>query len=197
MSKDKIQIVYKKTDALIPYINNARTHSEAQIAQIAASIKEFGFNNPILLDGDNGIVAGHGRCLAARKLGIVETPCIELSHLSEAQKKAYILADNKIALNAGWDDETLRAELEELKTLDVDFSLLGFNEDELDDLFEDCGVGGGGLTDEDSAPEAPEQPKTKLGDIYKLGNHRLMCGDSTDKSSIERLMDGLTAAQAA
>ncbi len=190
MSKDKMQVVYKKTDALIPYINNARTHSDAQVSQIAASIKEFGFNNPILLDGDNGIVAGHGRCLAAKKLGIKEIPCIELSHLSEAQKKAYILADNKIALNAGWDDETLQAELEELKTLDVDFSILGFNKDELDDLFEDCGVGGGGLTDEDSAPEAPEQPKTKLGDIYKLGNHRLMCGDSTDKSSIERLMDG-------
>ena len=190
MSKDKMQVVYKKTDALIPYINNARTHSDAQVSQIAASIKEFGFNNPILLDGDNGIVAGHGRCLAAKKLGIKEIPCIELSHLSDAQKKAYILADNKIALNAGWDDETLLAELEELKTLDVDFSILGFNKDELDDLFEDCGVGGGGLTDEDSAPEAPEQPKTKLGDIYKLGNHRLMCGDSTDKSSIERLMDG-------
>jgi DNA modification methylase len=193
MSKDKMQVVYKKTDALIPYINNARTHSDAQVSQIAASIKEFGFNNPILLDGNNGIVAGHGRCLAAKKLGIREIPCIELSHLSDAQKKAYILADNKIAINAGWDDETLQAELEELKTLDVDFSLLGFSKDELDELLDDNGGGSDGLTDPDAAPEVPEEPKTKLGDIYKLGNHRLMCGDSTSIDAVETLMAGQKA----
>lgn len=126
-----MQIVNKKTSELIPYINNARTHNDAQVDQIAASIKEFGFNNPILLDGDNGVVAGHGRLLAAKKLGLQEVPCIELSHLSETQKKAFILADNKIALNAGWDDELLNIELESLMAEDVDLSQFGFSEKDL------------------------------------------------------------------
>lgn len=131
MSKDKMQVVYKSVDDLIPYVNNARTHSDKQVTQIAASIKEFGFNNPILLDGTNGVVAGHGRLMAAKKLKIKDVPCIELSHLSETQKKAYVLADNKLALNAGWDDELLAHELESLKALDFDLSLAGFDEDEL------------------------------------------------------------------
>lgn len=131
MSKDKMQVVYKSVDELIPYVNNARTHSDKQVTQIAASIKEFGFNNPILLDGTNGVVAGHGRLMAAKKLKIKDVPCIELSHLSETQKKAYILADNKLALNAGWDDEMLANELESLKTMDFDLGIAGFDEDEL------------------------------------------------------------------
>jgi ParB-like chromosome segregation protein Spo0J len=117
-------------ESLIPYINNARTHDDAQVTQIASSIKEFGFNNPILIDEDNGIIAGHGRLMAARKLGLVEVPTIMLSHLSEAQRKAYILADNRIALNSGWDNELLSLELQDIKD-DIDLSLIGFNEDEL------------------------------------------------------------------
>ena len=124
-------------DALIPYARNSRTHSDAQVAQIAASIKEFGFTNPVLIDEDGGIIAGHGRTLAARKLGLGEVPCLRLAYLSEAQKKAYIIADNKLALNAGWDDEMLKVELSELKELDFDLSLIGFDVDELQKLVED------------------------------------------------------------
>lgn len=127
MSKDKMQVVYKSVDELIPYINNARTHSDKQVTQIAASIKEFGFNNPILLDGANGVVAGHGRLMAAKKLKMKDVPCIELSHLSETQKKAYILADNKIALNADWDEKLLSSELEELTAAGVDLEVMGFD----------------------------------------------------------------------
>lgn len=129
MKKQEIKQV--KIESLIPYARNARTHDDAQVAQIAASIKEFGFTNPVLIDGDNGIIAGHGRVLAARKLGLDEVPCIELSHLSETQKRAYIIADNKIALNSGWDDELLALELTELDELDFDLDLTGFDEDEL------------------------------------------------------------------
>ena len=130
MKETKLKVEYKSVDKLIPYVNNARTHDEKQVTQIAASIKEFGFNNPILMDGDNGVVAGHGRLMAAKKLGLKEVPCIELSHLSEVQKKAYILADNKLALNAGWDDEMLKNELESLKAMDFDLSLAGFEDDD-------------------------------------------------------------------
>jgi len=134
MKEKKLQVEYKSVDLLIPYVNNARTHSDSQILQISASIKEFGFNSPILLDGDNGIIAGHGRLMGAKKLGMKEVPCVELSHLTETQKKAYILADNKLALNAGWDDALLANELEALKALDFDLSLAGFDEDELKSL---------------------------------------------------------------
>ena len=129
-----LEVKYRNTDELIPYARNARTHSESQIAQIAASIKEFGFNNPILLDGENGVIAGHGRLLAAQKLGLKQVPCIELSHLSETQKKAYILADNKIALNSGWDFDTLSIELEDLKLNDFKIELTGFNLEEIEGL---------------------------------------------------------------
>ena len=124
-------IVSRKVDALIPYIRNSRTHSDAQVAQIAASVREFGWTNPVLVDGENGIIAGHGRVLAARKMGMAEVPCIELAHLSEAQKKAYIIADNKLALNAGWDNELLALELGELHAADFDMALLGFDAGEL------------------------------------------------------------------
>ena len=186
MAKQQIEQV--SIEALIPYARNSRTHSDAQVAQIAASIKEFGFTNPVLIDEDGGIIAGHGRTMAARKLGLDEVPCLRLAYLSEAQKKAYIIADNKLALNAGWDDEMLKVELSELKDLDFDLSLIGFDADELANLLEPEQVEG--LTDEDEVPEVPEEPKTKLGDIYILGKHRLMCGDSCSVNDMEKLCAG-------
>ena len=176
-------------DALIPYARNSRTHSDAQVAQIAASIKEFGFTNPVLIDEDGGIIAGHGRTLAARKLGLDEVPCLRLSYLSEAQKKAYVIADNKLALNAGWDDDMLKVELSELKDLEFDLSLIGFDANELANLLEPEQVEG--LTDEDEVPELPETPVTVEGDVWILGNHRLMCGDSTSIDAVEKLMNGI------
>ena len=135
MAKQQIEQV--SIEALIPYARNSRTHSDAQVAQIAASIKEFGFTNPVLIDQDGGIIAGHGRTLAARKLGLGEVPCLRLAYLSEAQKKAYIIADNKLALNAGWDDEMLKVEINELSDLNFDLSLLGFDDVELAKLFDE------------------------------------------------------------
>ena len=177
---------------LIPYVRNSRTHSDAQVAQIAASIKEFGWTNPILIDGENGIIAGHGRLLAARKLGQEKVPTIELSHLSEAQKRAYVIADNRLALNASWDDSMLALELQDLNNEHFDLSLLGFDADELNTLLNPIQETIG-LTDEDAVPEVPEEPKTKLGDIYQLGRHRLMCGDSTSIDAVEKLMGGQKA----
>ena len=174
---------------LIPYINNSRKHSDEQVAQIAASIKEFGWTNPILIDGDNGLIAGHGRLLAARKLGMDKVPVIELAHLSEIQKKALIIADNKLALNSDWDNELLTIELKDLIDQDFDVTLLGFDSTEIDALINVID-GTDGLTDEDAVPEVPEIPKTVLGDVYILGNHKLMCGDSTSIDAVEKLMDG-------
>ena len=173
---------------LVPYARNSRTHDDAQVAQIAASIKEFGFTNPILIDEDGGIIAGHGRLSAARKLGIDEVPCLRLGHLTDAQKRAYVIADNRLALNAGWDEEMLKVEFAELGDLGFDLELTGFDAKEIDvflaDPFED------GLTDDDAVPEVPEEPTTKLGDVWQLGRHRLMCGDSTSIDAVDRLMDG-------
>ncbi len=173
-------------DNLIPYARNARTHSDEQVAQIAASIAEFGFTNPILTDGERGVIAGHGRLAAARKLGLKEVPVIELSYLTDTQKKAYILADNRLAMNAGWDDELLKLELTELKDADFDLDLMGFTSDELDRLIN--GDAGGGLTDDDAVPETPKEPVSRPGDLWILGNHRLLCGDSTMLSDVEKLM---------
>lgn len=170
---------------LIPYARNSRTHSDAQVAQIAASIREFGFTNPVLVDGANGVIAGHGRILAARKLGLDTVPVIELAHLSEAQKRAYVIADNKLALNAGWDDEMLRLEISELTDAGFDVSLLGFSDEELA-LMDPEQVEG--LTDEDAVPDVPDVPVTALGDVWLLGKHRLMCGDSTSIDAVDRLM---------
>lgn len=183
-----MQIEVLKTSDLTPYARNARTHSEAQVGQIAASIKEFGFNNPVLIDETGSIIAGHGRVLAAQKLALKEVPCIRLAHLSPTQRKAYVLADNRLALNAGWDEAMLSLELAELKDADFDLALIGFDEMELEKLT--AAPTNEGLTDPDEVPPVPDEPVAKLGDIWQLGNHRLMCGDSTDKSSIERLMDG-------
>lgn len=186
-----MQINEIEVSKLIPYAKNSRTHDDAQVAQIAASIKEFGWTNPILVDGDKGVIAGHGRLLAARKLGYDKVPVIELKHMTEAQKRAYVIADNKLALNAGWDNNFLALELQDLKDQDFDLTLLGFDDKELDALLAPEIVEG--LTDEDEVPEPPKEPKTKLGDIYILGNHRLMCGDSTNLEHIDKLMDGQLA----
>ena len=182
------KIEWRSVDKLIPYAKNARTHSDEQVAQIAGSIKEFGFNNPVLVDKDNSVIAGHGRLMAARKLGMDKVPVVELEHLTESQRKAYVLADNRIALNSGWDTSMLSLELQDLKD-DIDLSLLGFDPDELDALLNPIEETEG-LTDEDAVPDVPDEPKTKLGDIYILGNHRLMCGDSTSITDVEKLMDG-------
>lgn len=186
-----LEIQYKETKELTPYISNSRTHSDEQIAQVAASINEFGFTNPLLIDESGSIIAGHGRLLAAQRLKLDEVPTITLTGLSEAQRKAYIIADNKLALNAGWDDELLRLELEHLQELDFNIDLIGFDVDELALLLEPEQVEG--LTDEDAVPDVPEIPVSVLGDIWTLGNHRLMCGDSTSIDAVEKLMDGQKA----
>jgi DNA modification methylase len=174
--------------SLIPYARNARTHSEAQVAQIAASIREFGFTNPVLVDGERGVIAGHGRLMAARKLGMDEVPVIELSHLTPAQKRAYILADNKLALNAGWDEDLLRIELGDLKLDGFDLGLTGFGEDEIGRILIDASDG---LTDPDQVPEVPVDPVSRPGDLWVLGRHRLICGDATKAATVARVLGGV------
>ena len=185
-----LNIEYLKRDQLIPYINNSRTHDARQVKQIAGSIKEFGFTNPLLIDEDGGIIAGHGRLMAADLLGIDEVPTITLVGLTEAQRKAYVIADNQLALNAGWDLDTLKVELDRLTELDFDIDLLGFDDDFLSSFLDEPSEG---LTDEDAVPDAPENPVTVEGDVWVLGNHRLMCGDSTSIDAVDRLMDGQKA----
>ena len=172
---------------LIPYIRNARTHSESQIAQIAASIKEFGFLSPILIAEDNTILAGHGRLVAARKLGLKQVPCVKESHLTETQRRAYIIADNKLSLNAGWDEDMLAIELSELQGADFDLDLLGFDESELVSIFEDDKE----VEDDDfDVEEELNKPCfSKAGDIWTLGRHRLICGDSTKEETYKSLME--------
>jgi ParB-like chromosome segregation protein Spo0J len=179
-------------DRLVPYARNARTHSDAQIAQIAASIAEFGFNNPILVDTNAGIIAGHGRLLAARKLKLDHVPVVVLDHLTENQKRAYILADNKLAELAGWDDEVLRGELQELQDADFDLEELGFSEDELRVLLGDSepGAESGDREAEEDVPEPPVEPVTRPGDIWVIGQHRLICGDCRDPDVVARLFEG-------
>lgn len=184
----KLQLV--NVSDLIPFARNSRTHSDEQVAQIAASIKEFGFTNPILTDGENGIIAGHGRLQAARKLGLTEVPTIPLEGLTDAQKRAYVIADNKLALNAGWDAQLLASEIAGLADDDFDLSLLGFNEDELAALLVDKTEG---LTDPDDVPEVPADPVSVLGDVWLLGKHRLACGDCTDVGAIDAALQGRKA----
>ena len=169
-AKRQLEVDYRALSSLIPYARNPRTHSDAQVAEIAASIREFGWTNPILVDGENGIIAGHGRLLAARKLGMKTVPVIELAGLSEAQKRAYIIADNKLALNAGWDNELLALELGELQGLGFDLALTGFSEDELAGLLL---VGTAGLTDPDEVPPLPDEPVSR----------RATCGSSARTGS--------------
>jgi len=183
------QIEHWPLEKLIPYARNPRTHSDAQVAQIAASIAEFGFNNPTLVDTKAGIIAGHGRLLAARKLQLEKVPVIVLDHLTEAQKRAYIIADNQLALNAGWDDEILRSELAALQDEDFNIRIIGFEDEELARLLaaQDAAEG---LTDEDAVPELPETPISAAGDLWILGDHRLLVGDATNRSDVAKLMAG-------
>ena len=183
-----IQVEQTPVDALIPFARNARTHSDEQVKQIAASIREFGFNNPILIRDDLTVIAGHGRLAAAKVLGLKEVPTISLAHLTSLQVRAYVLADNKLALNAGWDDEMLALELQELALEGFDAALTGFDEVEIGALLADKTEEG--LTDEDAVPEAPEEPTTKLGDVWVCGNNRVMCGDSTSIDAVSKLMKG-------
>ncbi len=173
---------------LVPYARNARTHSEAQVTRIAASIREFGFTNPVLVDGERGVIAGHGRLLAARMLGLAEVPTIELAHLTEAQKRAYVLADNRLALSAGWDADLLRIELGDLRAEGFDLALTGFGEDEIGAFLLEPAAG---LTDPDAVPEVPADPVSRIGDVWVLGRHRLGCGDSTDPAAVERALAGV------
>ncbi len=183
-----------RIDDLVPYVRNARTHSAEQVAQIAASIREFGWTNPILVDGGNGVIAGHGRLQAARKLGLVEVPVIELAHLTETQTRAYVIADNRLAEAAGWDDDLLRVELADLRDDGFDLVLTGFDATELDTLLAADG-GEGGAADEaaDEVPEPVAEPAVRAGDLWLLGDHRLLCGNSTDPTVVARLMAGDTA----
>lgn len=177
--------------SLIPYARNARTHSPEQVDQIAASIKEFGFTNPVLIRDDGGIIAGHGRALAAQKLGLNEVPTICLSHLTPTQVKAYVLADNKLALNAGWDDAMLALELQELKLEEFDVNLTGFNEDEVNAIL--ASATPEGETDPDDVPEPQKVAVTRPGDVWILGQHRLFCGDSLDAEKVRTALGGAVA----
>jgi len=173
-----------KVDALIPYALNSRTHSDEQVAQIAASIREFGFTNPVLVDEDSNLIAGHGRLLAARKLNMTEVPAITVTGLDERKRRALVIAANKIALNSDWDIDALKVELEDLAS---DFGeLMGFSQDELVELLKQPDAG---LTSDDAVPDAPKQPVTVKGDVWNLGNHRLMCGDSTSVADLETLCE--------
>src|SRR6056297_702274 len=180
-------IEHRPVASLIPYARNARTHSDAQVALIAGSIREFGFNNPVLVDGANGIIAGHGRVLAARKLGLGSVPVIELGHLSDAQKRAYILADNRLAEQAGWDRELLGLELADLGELGIDAGDLGFDGAALDALLSS----GAAKDGEEATPEPPADPVSRAGDLWHLGPHRLLCGDATDADDVSRLLGGV------
>ena len=186
-----LKIDYISANDLVPYENNSRTHSKEQVEQIKRSMTEFGFTNPILIDENNGIIAGHGRLQAAQELGIKLVPTILLEGLTEAQRKAYVIADNNLALNAGWDLDVLKLEIEGLGEFDFDIDLLGFDDDFLAGLMEEEPADG--LTDEDEVPELEDDPVTVEGDVWILGNHRLMCGDSTKIDAVEKLMDGRKA----
>lgn len=192
-------IEYRPIETLIPFSRNPRTHSEAQIAKIAASIIEYGWTNPILVDGENGILAGHGRLAAARQLGLTEVPVIELAHLTPTQKRAYVLADNRLAIDAGWNEELLALELAELSEAGYSLALTGFDEAEIEQLLS------GESADEnrdaqepsedaseaaDEVPEAPVVPVSRPGDVWCLGEHRLICGDAADAAIVTTLMQG-------
>jgi DNA modification methylase len=183
-------VIRRKVSALVPYARNSRTHSPEQIDQIAASIKEWGFTTPILVDTDGQIIAGHGRLLAAQKLSLDEVPTMTAEGWTDAQKKAYVIADNKLALNAGWDNAMLAVEMQELGDMGFDLDLTGFGKDEIGALFPNETAG---LTDEDAVPEVPVVPVTVEGDVWVLGRHRLMCGDSTSIDAVDKLMAGQKA----
>ena len=191
MEKTTKEMKLVPIDKLVPYVNNARTHSAEQINKLRSSLREFGFINPVIIDGNFGIIAGHGRVMAAKEEGIKEVPCVLADYLTEAQKKAYILADNRFALDAGWDEELLKLEIESLQGADFDVSLTGFDQTEIDKLFD---VGQDVKDDDFDVEEELKKPAmTRLGDLWILGNHRLYCGDSTKKETYDILMDGKKA----
>ena len=191
MDKTTKEMKLVPIDKLVPYVNNARTHSAEQINKLRSSLREFGFINPVIIDGNFGIIAGHGRVMAAKEEGIKEVPCVLVDYLTEAQKKAYILADNRFALDAGWDEELLKLEIESLQGADFDVSLTGFDQTEIDKLFD---VGQDVKDDDFDVEEELKKPAmTRLGDLWILGNHRLYCGDSTKKETYDILMDGKKA----
>jgi hypothetical protein len=182
----RLRLEYWPPDRLVPSARNAHTHSDTQVAEIAGSIRAFGFTNPILVGEDGGVIAGHGRLAAARKLGLSQVPVIALHGLSELERRQLLLADNRIALNAGWDLEMLSLELKDLSALGADLSVLGFTPRELSDAL--TAAGAGGLTDEDDVPPLADSPVTHAGDIWCLGSHRLGCGDSTDPATVKALI---------
>jgi DNA modification methylase len=185
-----LQVVRWPVEKLIPFARNARTHSDEQVAQIAASIAEFGWTNPILAGADGIVIAGHARLLAARKLGMTEVPVIVLDHLTDAQRRALVIADNRLALNAGWDEEMLHVELEALREDDFNLELLGFADDEIEALLAEPDEAVAGNTDDDAVPETPETAVTVPGDVWLLGDHRLLCGDATQMEAVERVLAG-------
>ena len=192
---ETLRVEYRKVETLIPFARNPRTHSDAQVAKLAASIVEFGWTNPVLVDGSQGIIAGHGRLAAARKLGLAEVPVIELGHLTLAQKHAYVIADNRLALDAGWDEEMLANELAELSESGYDLTLTGFSNDEIEQLLVDAEgePAGNDSTDSDDdaadeVPDAPVNPVSRSGDVWQLGAHRVICGDATDAKVVRALM---------
>lgn len=185
-----MQIEKLLTNSLVPYARNSRTHSEAQVAQIASSIREFGFTNPVLIDSAGGLIAGHGRVMAARQLGMTEVPCIRLGHLSETQKRAYIIADNKLALNAGWDEQMLALEFRDLLAEGYDVALTGYALPDIDELVATLDATPEGNSDADEVPAAHEEAVTRPGDVWLLGQHRLMCGDSTNDAQVATLLGG-------
>jgi DNA modification methylase len=188
---DKVE--RRKVADLIPYARNSRQHSPDQVAQIAASIREWGWTVPVLIDTEGGIIAGHGRIMAAQKLGLEDVPCMVADGWTEAQKRAYVIADNRLAETSSWDMDMLATELEELRLEDFSLDLIGFDSAAIDEMFEGLGGSEGteGLTDEDEVPEPPADPVSKLGDIWLLGKHRLMCGDSTDANAVAKVLNGV------
>ena len=185
-----MQIETVAVERLIPYARNSRTHSPEQVAQIAASIREFGFTNPVLIDADGGIIAGHGRVMGARQLGMTEVPCLRLGHLSETQKRAYIIADNKLALNAGWDEEMLALEFRDLLAEGYSAEMTGFSIPEIDQLIAGLDATPEGKTDADETPEVQQTVVSQRGDVWILGKHRIMCGDSTSADNVQALLGG-------
>ena len=193
MGKHTTEMKMVETSKLIPYVNNARTHSQEQVNKLRGSLREFGFINPVIIDGEYNVIAGHGRLMAAKEEGIKEVPCVLVDYLSEAQKKAYILADNRYAQDAGWDEELLRLEIEALEGMDFDVSLTGFNEDEIADLFA-SDENTDAEDDDFDLSEALEQAAfVQRGDVWQVGRHRLMCGDATSEEDVATLMDGKKA----
>jgi hypothetical protein len=188
------EYIEKPIEDLIPYVMNSRSHSKEQVLQVASSIKEFGFTTPVLIDEEGGVIAGHCRIQAAKKLDFELIPCLIVEGLTEAQKKALVIADNKIAINADWDLDTLKAEFESLAEFDFDLTLTGFDQAELDDLLYQIEEPVEGLTDEEETPDPPPLPVVVLGDVWQLGQHRLLCGDAMSVDAIEKLLDGNEAA---